>query len=361
MAKKLAFDKVLFTTVIVLVGLGLTMVYSASAAFARDQGYRYNQFLVKQAIAAAVGLIAMWLIMHIDYRHLRRPAVIYSLVGVVLFLLTLTLFGPALNNTRRWLCLEGLSIQPSELAKLAVIPFAAYQIERKLQRDSQRDLLLPIVLVLGLVAALIILQPDLGTAVLICTATLLMLFLAGVRWRYFAAGALVLAPALWALVYSVPYRRRRMLAFLDPAAEPLDAGYQAHQSLIAVGSGGILGLGLGESGQKLFFLPHPHSDFIFSIIAEELGLLGAAGLLMLFGVLLWRGIRAGWHAPDVMGRYLAWGLTGVIGVQALIHISVALSLLPTKGIPLPFVSYGGSSLVVSMTACGVILNVSQHG
>ena len=361
MAKKLAFDKVLFTTVIVLVGLGLTMVYSASAAFARDQGYRYNQFLVKQAIAAAVGLIAMWLIMHIDYRYLRRPAVIYGLVGVVLFLLTLTLFGPALNNTRRWLFLGGLSIQPSELAKLAVIPFAAYQIERKLQRDSQRDLLLPIVLVLGLVAALIILQPDLGTAVLICTATLLMLFLAGVRWRYFAAGALVLVPALWALVYSVPYRRRRMLAFLDPAAEPLDAGYQAHQSLIAVGSGGILGLGLGESGQKLFFLPHPHSDFIFSIIAEELGLLGAAGLLMLFGVLLWRGIRAGWHAPDVMGRYLAWGLTGVIVVQALVHISVALSLLPTKGIPLPFVSYGGSSLVVSMTACGVILNVSQHG
>ena len=152
-----------------------------------------------------------------------------------------------------------------------------------------------------------------------------------------------------------------MVAFLDPAAEPLDAGYQAHQSLIAVGSGGIFGLGLGESGQKLFFLPHPHSDFIFSIIAEELGLLGAAGVLLLFGVMLWRGVRAGWHAPDVMGRYLAWGLTGVIVIQALVHISVALSLLPTKGIPLPFVSYGGSSLVVSMTACGVILNVSQHG
>jgi cell division protein FtsW len=361
MARKLAFDKVLFTTVIVLVGLGLTMVYSASAAFARDQGHQFNQFLVKQSIAAAVGLIAMWLIMHVDYRHLRRPALIYSLVGVVLLLLTLALFGPALNNAHRWLFLGGLSIQPSELAKLAVIPFAAYQIERKQQREGQRDLVLPIGLVLGLVVALIVLQPDLGTAVLICSATLLMLFLAGVRWRYFAGGALALAPMLWALVYSVPYRRRRMLAFLDPAAQPLDAGYQARQSLIAVGSGGIFGLGLGESGQKLFFLPHPHSDFIFSIIAEELGLLGAVGVLVLFGVLLWRGIRAGFHAPDVLGRYLAWGLTGVLVLQALIHISVALSLLPTKGIPLPFVSYGGSSLVVSMMACGVLLNVSQHG
>lgn len=361
MARKLAFDKVLFTAVMVLVGLGLTMVYSSSAAFALEQGHRFNQFLIKQSVAAALGLVVMWIVMHLDYRQLRRPAVVYLLVGGVLFLLALTLFGPALNNTRRWLFLGGVSIQPSEIAKLVLVLFVAYQIERKLDHESQRDLILPCGLLLGLVAALILLQPDLGTAVLICSVSLLLLFLAGVRWRYFAAGALALVPMLWVLVYSVPYRRRRLFAFLNPDAEPLDAGYQARQSLIAVGSGGFFGLGLGESGQKLFFLPHPHSDFIFSIIAEELGLLGAAGVLLLFGVLLWRGIRAGWNAPDVMGRYLAWGLTGVILLQALVHISVALSLLPTKGIPLPFVSYGGSSLVASMIACGVILNVSQHG
>ncbi len=361
MAKKLAYDSVLFTTVIILVGLGLIIVYSASAAFARDEGDRFNPFLVKQCVAAGVGLVAMWLAMHVDYRHLRRPAVAYGLVAVVLLLLIATLFGPTLNNTRRWLFVGGLSIQPSELAKLVLIAFFAYQIERKLERESQRDLILPCGLVLGVMAALILLQPDLGTAVLLCAAALLMLFLAGVQWRYFFAGVLALLPTVWLLVATVPYRRRRLLAFLDPSAEPLDAGYQARQSLIAVGSGGILGVGLGESAQKLYFLPHPHSDFIYSIVAEELGLLGASGVLVLFGLLLWRGIRAGLRAPDVLARHLAWGLTGVLVLQALVHISVALALLPTKGIPLPFVSYGGSSLVVSMTMCGVILNISQHG
>ena len=204
-------------------------------------------------------------------------------------------------------------------------------------------------------------QPDLGTTVLICVATVMMLFLAGVEWRYFAVGFAALLPALGFLVYSVPYRRQRLMAFLDPDLEPLRAGYQARQSLIAIGSGGVVGRGLGESLQKLYFLPHPHSDFVYSIVGEELGLLGAVGLLLLFGVLAWRGLRTGLKAPDEFGRYLAWGLTGVRVVQALIHISVAVALMPTKGIPLPFISYGGSSLVVSLVACGVLLNVSQHG
>ena len=361
MAKKLAFDMVLFTVVIAIVGLGLTMVYSASAAFARDQGTRWNLFLVKQSAAALLGLIAMWVVMHVDYRHLRRPAVLYSLVGGVLLLLVAVLFQPELNAARRWLLVGGLSVQPSELAKLAVVPFVAYQIERKCDRESHKDLVLACGLLLGLVAALILMQPDLGTTALICGATILMLFLAGVRWRYFLIGGAGLLPMLWILVYSVPYRRRRLLAFLDPELEPLSAGYQARQSLIAVGSGGIFGLGLGESGQKLYFLPHPHSDFIYSILAEELGLIGAVGVVLLFGLLLWRGLRAGAKAPDTFGRYLAWGLTGMLVLQALIHISVALALLPTKGMPLPFVSYGGTSLLVSMIACGLILNVSQHG
>jgi cell division protein FtsW len=362
MAKKLAYDRVLFIAVIVLVGLGLTMVYSASAVFARDLGNPVNLFLVKQGLAAFVGVVALWVAMHVDYRHFRRPWVIYSLVGGVLVLLVVVLFGPELNNTRRWLFLGGLSIQPAELAKLAVIGFVAYQIERKQREvDNPRDLVVACALLLGSVGALILLQPDLGTALLICAVALVMLFLAGVRWSYFVAGCMAFLPALWVLVYSVPYRRKRLLVFLDPDLDPLNAGYQARQSLIAVGSGGLFGLGLGDSVQKLYFLPHPHSDFIFSIVAEELGLLGALGVLALFGVLLWRGIAAGARAPDLFGRYLAWGLTGILVMQALVHVSVAVALLPTKGIPLPFVSYGGSSLVVSMTASGVLLNVSQHG
>ena len=360
MAKKLAFDKILFTTIIVLVGLGLTAVFSASDAFARDQGHRFNLFLVKQAVAALVGLLVMWIMMHVDYRHLRQRRVMFGLLGVVLVLLVAVLFAPELNNTRRWLFLGGIPVQPSELAKLGVIAFVAYQIQAKQGRES-RELILPCSLLLGVVAALILLQPDLGTTVLICGATILMLFLAGVEWKYFAAGFVALLPALWFLIYSVPYRRQRLMAFLDPDLEPLRSGYQARQSLIAIGSGGIMGRGLGESLQKLYFLPHPHSDFVYSIVGEEMGLIGGVGVLGLFSVFAWRGLRTGVRAPDVFGRYLAWGLTGVLVMQALIHMSVALALMPTKGIPLPFISYGGSSLVVSLAACGVLLNISQHG
>jgi len=360
MAKKLAYDRVLFTTIIVLVGLGLTVVFSASAAFARDQGGKFNLFLVKQGVAALLGLLLMWIVMHIDYRHLRRPAVVYSVIGGVLLLLVAVLFGPELNNTRRWLFVGGVSIQPSELAKLAVVLYVAYQIQAK-EGLGSRDLVVPCGLVLGTVAALILLQPDLGTTVLICATTVLMLFLAGVEWRYFAVGFMALLPALWFLVYSVPYRRQRLMAFLDPDLEPLRSGYQARQSLIAVGSGGVLGRGLGESLQKLYFLPHPHSDFVYSIVGEELGLIGGVGVLLLFGIVAWRGLVTGLKAPDGFGRFLAWGLTGMLVLQALIHMSVALALMPTKGIPLPFLSYGGSSLVVSLAACGVLLNISQHG
>jgi len=360
MAKKLAFDKILFTVVIILVGIGLIAVYSASAAFARDQGSRFNLFLVKQGMSALVGLLAMWVLMHVDYRHLKRRGVLYGLVGGVLALLVAVLFAPELNNAHRWLFLGGVSIQPSELAKLAVVVFVAYQISTKRDRDT-RELIMPIALLLGLVAALILLQPDLGTTALICATTVFMLFLAGLRWRYFFGAFAALLPALWLAIYSVPYRRKRLMAFLDPDLEPLRSGYQARQSLIAIGSGGVAGRGLGDSLQKLYSLPHPHSDFVFSIVGEEVGLLGAMTVVILFGVLVWRGLRAGWNAPDDFGRYLAWGLTGVVALQALIHISVSLALVPTKGIPLPFISYGGSSLVVSLIACGVLLNVSQHG
>lgn len=365
MARKLASDKILFTVVVLLVGFGLVMVYSASAAVARSQvdggGAVGNPFLLKQSVAAAVGLAALLVTMHVDYRHLKRPVVIYALLGAVVVLLAAVLLQPPVNGARRWFFVGPFSIQPSELAKLVLIPYVAYQLDKKVERVNSPELLLPVVGATGLVSVLILCEPDLGTPALLLGTVLLMVFLAGLSWRYLAAGGLLLLPALAALLLLVGYRRERLLVFLDPESEPLGAGYQVLQSLIAVGTGGVLGVGLGNSGQKLFFLPHPHSDFIYSIVAEELGLVGAVTVLALFLVLLWRGFRAAVHAPDTFGRYLGLGLTVALVFQALINISVALALLPTKGIPLPFLSYGGSSLVVSMTMCGVLLNLSEHG
>jgi cell division protein FtsW len=359
MAKKLAFDKVLFTTVVLLMFFGLVMVYSASAAFARE--HAPNHFLVKQAVAAAVGLLLMALLMHFDYRRLAQPAVVYTLLGLELALLVAVYFMPQLNATQRWLFLGGFSFQPSELAKLALIPFIAYQIERKQSQVNQPSFLVPTGLMTLLIATLILFEPDMGTAVLLVATLFFMIFLAGLSWRYILCGLAIVPPALGLLILMEPYRRARMFAFLDPEKDPLGTGFQALQSLIAVGSGGVFGLGPGKSVQKLFFLPHPESDFIFSIVAEELGMLGAVAVLATFGVLAWRGFRAGAQAPDTFGRYLGWGLTGVLVMQALINVSVTLALLPTKGIPLPFISYGGSSLVVTLALCGTLLNVSQHG
>jgi len=361
MAKKLAFDRVLFTVIVILVGIGLVMVYSASAPMARAQGRAINPFLVKQLASTFVGLAAMFVVMHVDYRRLRSPRVVYSLLlGVVGLLAAVLLVGPELNATRRWLFFGGVSVQPSELAKLAVVPFLAFQIDRKLDRVSSRELLAPVLLVTGLVAGLIVLEPDLGTAVLILLTVGTLLFLAGLSWRWLALGAGLALPALALLIYLEPYRRARLFAFLDPEKDPLGSGFQALQSLIAIGSGGLAGLGPGDSVQKLYFLPYPHSDFIFAIVGEELGFLGAMLVVALFGILFWRGVRAGWKAPDPFGRYLGWGFVAMLTLQALINVSVASALLPTKGIPLPFLSYGGSSMVVSLVACGVLLNVSQH-
>jgi cell division protein FtsW len=361
-AKKLAFDRVLFTVVVLLLGLGLVMVYSASAPMARAQGRALNPFLVRQLIAAGAGLLAMFAVMHLDYRRLREPRVVYSLLAGALGLLAAVLVvGPELNSTRRWLYFAGVSVQPSELAKLVLVVFVAFHLARRRERANTRELILPVILVTGLFAGLVVLEPDLGTAVLLVATAGTMLFLGGLAWRWLAAGALLALPIIALLVLFEPYRRARLFAFLDPERDPLGSGFQALQSLIAVGSGGLAGLGPGDSIQKLYFLPYPHSDFIFAIIAEELGMIGALGVVALFGVLFWRGARAGLMAPDPFGRYLGWGFVSLISLQALINVSVALALLPTKGIPLPFLSYGGSSLVVSLTACGVLLNVSQHG
>jgi cell division protein FtsW len=311
---------------------------------------------------AAVGGVGLVVMLRVDYRRLEawRWAILGA-AGVLLVLVLVPPLAQPINGTRRWLRLGPLSFQPAELAKLALVAFVAWQLDRKAEIVNSRELLLPVAIVTGTLAGLVLLQPDLGSAVLLVATAGALLFLGGLSWRFVAAAAGVALPVVWFLVIAVPYRRARLFSFLDPERDPLGSGFQALQSLIAVGSGGLFGLGPGESVQKLYFLPYPHSDFIYAITAEELGLAGALAVLALFSVLIWRGVRAGWRAPDPFGRYLGCGLAVLLGFQAFMNISVALAMMPTKGIPLPFVSYGGSSLVVSLVACGVLLNVSQHG
>ena len=311
MAKKLAFDKVLFTTVLVLVGFGLVMVYSASAGIARESGSGWNTFLVKQSVAAVVGVSLMLAVMHVDYRRLREPWLVYLLLLGALGLLVAVLFGPQLKQTHRWLFVGGVSVQPSEIAKLALVVFLAYQLERKPDRVNQRELLVPALGAAGLMALLVMLEPHMSAALVLGGITCLLLFLGGLSWRYIVTAVAIVAPMAVLAAWISPYRRERVLTFLDPERDPLGSGFQVVQSLIAVGSGGVLGRGLGHGAQKLYFLPYPHTDFIFSIIGEELGLVGALGLLSLFGVVAWKGAQAGGARPTPSAA-ISLGSTGLM-------------------------------------------------
>ncbi len=362
MAKKLAVEKVLFVAIVARLGVGLVMVHSASAEASRSDApvlplLPFN----KQLIAGVLGLGALLLGIHVDYRTLRRRAVVYTGVLVVLGMLIAVLSAPVLNGVRRWLFVAGFSFQPSELAKLVLVVFLAYQIERKRDRLASAACLVPCLGLLGIFAGLIVLQPDLGTAVVLVGVGSALLFLAGLEWRLFALGLAASLPAVLLLAFLREYQWQRITTFLDPASsDPLGEDWQINQSLIAVGSGGFFGRGLGESVQKLAFLPAANSDFIYAIVCEELGMIGSLAVLGLFVVVGWRGFRAGALAPDAFGRYLAWGLSTMVVLQSFLHMSIALRLLPTTGITLPFISNGGSSLILTLFACGLILNVSQH-
>jgi cell division protein FtsW len=361
MAKKLASDSVLFAVSVALMGLGLVVVWSASSALAREAHGNAYHFLVRQIVWAVLGLVVMAAVMRVDYRKLRQPAVVYAVVGASTLLLILVLFLRPVNDTHRWIRLGALSFQPSELAKLSIILFLAYHLERRGERVNEfLPSLFPAFLLLGWFAFLIFIQPDLGTAATLALIGCVMLFLAGVRVRYFAALAIPGLAVLYQAVMMAAYRRDRIEAFFNPYADPRGSGYQIIQSLIAVGTGGVTGAGLMEGRQKLFYLPYPYSDFIYAVIGEELGLIGAAAVVTGFVLFLWRGIRAAWRAPDDFGMYLAAGLTLAIVLQAFINVSVVLGLIPAKGIPLPFISAGGTSLVLTLLSLGVILNVSQH-
>ena len=362
MARKLKSDKLLFTATMALVCASLVMVYSASAVIGmEDYHQRPAYFLFTQITVALVGLVLMQILMKIDYRRYRQPIVIWTALGLLVLALVAVLFGPRINGARRWFGIAGVGVQPSEFAKLVVILYVAAILERRMDRiDDLRYSLLPLGIAIGGIGALIMLEPDLGTALSIILIVAAMVFAAGISYRYIIGLALVALPAAVVVLMSADYRRRRMMVFLNPWQDPLGDGFQVIQSLIAIGTGGVFGRGLMNGVQKLFYLPYPHTDFIYSVIGEEMGLAGATVVLACFCIIAWRGLRTAMRAPDRFGAFLALGVTAMITVQAFFNMSVTLGLLPTKGIPLPFVSFGGSSLLVNMIGMGILLNVSQH-
>jgi cell division protein FtsW len=361
MARKLQSDKWMFLATVALVCASVVMVYSASAMLALERFQQPYLFVTKQVMWVAVGVALLSLVMRVDYRTYRNERLIWTLLAVAAVLLVAVLFSRPVNGTRRWFALAGFGIQPSELAKLALVLFTAMILERRMHRINEVTYsLLPIALVAGVVVALILLEPDFGTAVSLLAVVGVMVFAAGLSYRYLIGAGVVMLGGLAVVLVQAPYRVKRLTSFWDPWADPLGDGFQIIQSLIAVGTGGAFGRGLMEGRQKLFFLPEPHTDFIYAVIAEEMGLVGALVILACFGVLAWRGLRASSRAPDSFGAFLALGITMMLVLQAFVNISVVLGLMPTKGIPLPLVSAGGSSLLINLLGVGVLLNISQH-
>jgi cell division protein FtsW len=362
-------DRWLFGVTLGLCLLGAVMIFSASAVTAQQQYGHSYYFILRQVVWLVVGLAGMLALMRVDYHRLREPAVVYTAVCVVLILLAGTFFLDKSHATHRWIRFGPVGFQPSELAKLSAILYLAWfldlrrrgSMQMEFRKDDLIQTILPASAPILVSVGLIVMQPDLGTSVDIVLIMAAVLFVAGLSWRWLVAGAVAAMPLLFVAITHVSYRQARMSAFLHPEVDPQGAGFQLLQSLIAVGSGGFTGVGLMESKQKLFYLPEAHTDFIYAVICEELGFIGAIVVITLFAVYGWRGLRAAFNAPDGFGRLLALGVTSMVLFQSLINFAVVLGMVPTKGIPLPFVSYGGSSLLVMLLATGVLLNIAQQG
>jgi len=361
MAKRVGVDKLLFCVTLVLVVIGLAMVFSASAVMAKERFGSPYSFVIRQAIWAAVGLAAMTLLMQIDYRKYNRPNVVFPAVAVTVICLMAAFLMRDSHNTHRWIRFGILSFQPSELAKPALVLFLAWFLQNRMQTiDDWRGTILPAALPSLVFILLILKEPDLGTALVCAGVTALMLYLAGMEMKYLGYAFLASLPVLYFMLFRVKWRRDRLLAFINPEADPLGKGFHIIQSLIAVGTGGVFGLNYMEGRQKLFYLPEPHTDYIFANISEELGLVGALIVVGLFIVLGYRGIRAAVLSKDPFARFLAFGITATILIQAFFNISVVLALVPTKGITLPFISYGGTSLFIMLALIGVLLNITRE-
>jgi cell division protein FtsW len=357
-----AGDAYLFGAVLALLAVGLVMVYSASSVVAYDQLGDSGYFFKRQAAWIAIGLAAMWLASRIHYRRLRRLAVPLLLVGLVLLVAVLLPgVGRVAGGARRWIQAGPLSFQPVEAARLALLVYVAHFAARRGLgvRDLARGVVPPL-LVTGIAAALVLRQPDMGSAMMLVAATVLLLFLAGARIAHLALLAVAALPVVAAVIAAADYRMQRILGFLDPWSDPQGAGFHVIQSLLAFGSGGLLGVGLGASSQKFYYLPERHTDFIFAIVGEELGLLGTGGLLALFALFAYRGYRIARAAPDRFGALLAAGITVTIVGQAALNMGVATGLLPVKGVTLPFISFGGTSLITTLVQVGILSNISQY-
>jgi cell division protein FtsW len=361
MAKKLYPDKWLFAATVGLALFGVVMVYSASAVMAQRENGSQFYYVIKQGIWTGIGLVVMLAAMQFDYVRLKDRRIVYGLLLLTTLMLLAVFAFPAVNGAQRWIKFRHFSIQPSELSKLSLVIFLAYFLERRAgEMSSFWGTFVPCACVTGMLAVLIVAEPDLGTAMMLAVVFGILIYTAGARLWHLGLVALPALVGLAGLLIFVPFRLRRMIMFLDPWADPQGSGFQVVQSLIAIGSGGPNGLGFAQGKQKMLFLPFAHSDFIFAVIGEELGLLGTLTVLLVFAVFLWRGIRTSLLAPDRFGMLLSLGLVTGIVVQALFNMSVVLSLVPTKGIPLPFISYGGSSMVPTLAAVGILLNISQY-
>jgi len=360
--KKTTPDITLLILTFTLLAIGLIMVYSASAVWAE---YKFDDsffFAKRQMLFAGVGIIAMFFIMNIDYWTWRTWAKVLIIICYVLLIRVLIPgVGNMRNGSRSWIGIGAFSVQPSEFMKLAMIAFLAkFLSERQKFITSFKKGLAPSLGLVFLAFGMIMLQPDLGTGTVMVGTCIVMIFIAGARISHFVMLGLVGVAAFAALVVSAPYRIKRITSFLDPWQDPLGSGFQIIQSLFAIGPGGLFGLGLGESRQKFFYLPEPQTDFIFAILAEELGFIGGSFILLLFSLLLWRGIRIALGAPDLYGSFLAVGIIAMVAIQVMINIGVVTGLMPVTGITLPFLSYGGSSLTLMLMAIGVLLNISRY-
>ncbi len=356
------YDPVLLMVAVVLVGMGVVMVYSSSAIVAWQRFQDSSFFLRRQALWALMGTGLMLVTMRLDYRKLNDwafPLLFAAILSLVAVLIPSV--GREVGGARRWVDLGPLSFQPGEFAKVALVIYLAHSLAKKAdKRDDFTFGYLPNLLVSGILFLLLLLQPDLGAGVVILVLALALCFVAGTPLRFLVSTVLVVLPFLYIAVTGAQYRVRRLTAFLDPWSDPADAGFQTVQSFLALGRGGLWGLGLGQGTQKLFYLPEAHTDFIFSVIGEELGFVGASAVLFLFGLLIWTGMRVAWSCEDPFGRYLAFGLAFLVGGHLIINVAVATGLLPTKGMALPFISLGGSALIANMIAVGILLNISRH-
>lgn len=361
MAKRVGVDKWLFGTVLLLALFGLVMVFSASAVMAKSTAGSSYAFVAKQAVWVALGLVALFALMRVDYRKYNNPKLIFPVMAVTGVLLMVVFAMSGMNGAHRWVRIAGTTLQPSELAKPVIVLFLAWFLQTRVHSmDDFKGTILRAVLPPLVFIGLILKEPDLGTA-LVCAAVLFaMLYLAGLQMKWLLLAIAAAAPVLYYMLFHVAFRRARMMVFLHPESDPKGAGFHILQSLIAVSTGGIRGLGLMEGQQKLFYLPEPHTDFIFANICEELGLIGAVCIVGLFCVLGYRGLRAAFLSTDPFARFLAFGLTATILVQAFFNMSVVIALLPTKGIPLPFISSGGTSVFVTLACMGVLLNVTRE-